>query len=487
VPARASIAQLASVSVPMLFKEAVDAVSAVATNPAVAAPVGILLGYGAARAASGLFGEARSAVFSTVAHSAIRKMSVQVFEHLHNLDHHFHLTRQTGALSRAIDRGSRGINFVLTSMLFNIFPTALELAMVSALLVHQCGWSYAGVTVGTIGVYTWFTLAVTSKRVAIRKEMNQKDNEANNRVIDSLINFETVKYFNNEKLEVQRYDESLRGYERAAVKTAESLAWLNFGQGAIFTAGMTAMMIMAAHDITAGLMSVGSLVMVNGLLFQMSFPLHFLGTVYREMRQSLIDMELMFRLTSNKPSVTDHAASVDLPADKPYTIEFDDVHFRYDDERAILNGVTFTVPAGKTVAIVGPSGCGKSTIMRLVYRFYDVDQGAIRVNGVDVRDIRVASLRSRIGVVPQDTVLFNNTIFYNIAYGDPSAPRSDVVAAAAAAQIGKVIESFPGGYDTPVGERGLMMSGTPCARASACACVRGCACVRALARASVPR
>eukprot|EP01132_Coremiostelium_polycephalum_P005375 gene5375-6707_t len=452
-------AKILTVQVPFIFKEIVDRLTPVIGQPEIVTiPLGMLLAYGVVRVASNGFQELRSTIFSKVAHNAIRHVTTTTFKHLHSLDLSFHLSRQTGSLSRIIDRGSRGINFLLNSMLFNVVPTAFEIALVCSVMYFKLGWEYSAVSLATIGAYTYFTLKVTKWRTQFRKKMNSMDNEASNKMMDSLLNFETVKYFNNDKVEVEHYHNYLKEYDAASLKTTSSLSFLNFGQSFIFSSSICALMIMVAHGISAGTMTVGDLVLVNGLLFQISLPLNFLGTVYREIKQSLVDMDHLFSLLNLKPKIKDNENSKDLEF-KNGTIVFNDVSFGYNESKNVLNNVSFECEGGKRVALVGTSGSGKSTILRLLYRFYDVNNGSIEIDGQDIRDIKLESLRQQISVVPQDTVLFNDTIYYNIAYGNLNATKEQVYEAAKLAHIHEVILNMTDGYDTVVGERGLKLSG----------------------------
>lgn len=459
-----------NVTVPFFFKEIVDFLNKNAKvndfgdstqDKLLIVLVAMIIGYGAARASASLFGELRSAIFATVAQSSVTKLATQVFRHLHKLDLNFHLNRQTGALSKAIDRGTRGISFVLSALVFNIAPTAVEVLMVSGILYHNFGIKYALVSIGCITGYAIFTFAITQWRTKFRISMNKAENEAGNKAIDSLINYETVKYFDNDEYEVKRYQESLKKYEISAIKTSTSLATLNFGQNAIFSAGLTGIMVLAGYGVMNGEMTVGDLVMCNGLLFQLSLPLNFLGTVYREVRQSIMDMQNMFDLTSIEPAVKN--PSINAPnliiSPTTSTIVFDKVKFQYDEGRQLFSELSFEIPASKKIAIVGGSGSGKSTIVRLLYRFYDPIEGKILINNQDIKNVSLESLRKSIGVVPQDTTLFNDTILYNIHYGNFKSSLEDVYNVAKISDLHETITRMPKQYNTLVGERGLKLSG----------------------------
>ena len=454
------LAKLANLTVPLVLGWAVDTLSNLEGQMDLlfGIPIAALAAYGLARLSYIVFNEIRDAVFSKVSQHAVRQVAIKVFNHLHALSIRFHLERKTGALNRFIDRGTTGIQFLLSFVAFNILPTLFEVLLVCGILWYLYGISYALVTAVTIGIYVWLTFGITAWRIRIRRKMNDAENEASTRQVDSLLNFETVRYFNNESHELTRVDEALKTYEQAAVKSRESLSLLNVSQAAVVISGITIMLIMAALNIRNGTMTVGGFVVVNTYLMQLSIPLNFLGTVYREIRQALVDMENMFTLLEEVPEIKD------LPGAQPLSsprgdIRFTDVHFGYDAQRVILHGISFQVKAGEKVAIVGPTGAGKSTISRLLLRFYDPNSGRIAVDGLDLQEITQASLRDAIGVVPQDTVLFNDTIYYNIAYGDPSADEQHIYEAARTARIHDFISQLPSGYQTRVGERGLKLSG----------------------------
>jgi ATP-binding cassette, subfamily B, heavy metal transporter len=453
--------RLINIAVPFLYRHAVDALAPTkrpSIGTAVAIPVAAIVAYGFARVMSQGFTELRDAVFAKVGQRAVRQIALMAFRHVHTLSLRFHLERRTGGLSRAIERGVAGINFLFTFLLFNIAPTLFEIVLVCAILWRLFGWLYAAVTLATILGFAAFTFTVTDWRVRFRREMNEANSEANTKAVDGMLNFETVKYFANEEHEVLRYDAALRVYERAAVRSETTLALLNLGQGTIAATGLILLMLMAGHAVAAARMTVGDFVMINAYVIQLSLPLNFLGVVYRNIKQSLTDLEQMMALLAIMPEILDRNGAPALQVRHGH-LAFRGVDFGYDPRRPILRDVDFTVPAGTTVALVGPSGAGKSTIARLIFRFWDVDAGAIEIDGQDIRNVTQDSLRRAIGVVPQDTVLFNDTIQYNIGYGRPGATFGEIQKAARLARIDDFIASLPDGYDTIVGERGLKLSG----------------------------
>ncbi|MBV1868630.1 MAG: ABC transporter ATP-binding protein/permease [Marinosulfonomonas sp.] len=454
------VAKLVSVGTPFFYKAAVDILSGDATGAQLLTygAVGLTVAYGLARLMNVGLQQLRDVIFARVGQRALRMLALETFEHIHALSMRYHITRKTGGLSRIVERGVKGVEFLLRFMLFNIGPLILELAMIAIVLFVVFDVSYLAVVVVTIALYVWFTFKVTEWRVKIRKEMNDQDTDANQKAIDSLLNFETVKYFGAEKREASRYDGAMERYVAAALKTSYSLAFLNFGQSVLITGGLVAVMVMAALGVERGELTVGDFVMVNAYMIQITMPLNFLGTVYREIRQALVDMAEMFNLLEQPSEVNDKPDAPDLDV-QGGAVLLDNVVFGYDAERPILKGISLDIQPGQTVAIVGPSGSGKSTIGRLLFRFYDVLDGALRIDGQDVRDVTQVSLHGAIGVVPQDTVLFNDTIRYNIAYGRPEASQKEIEGAAAAAEIHDFIVSLPEGYETQVGERGLKLSG----------------------------
>ncbi len=448
------LAKAAGVTVPIFFKHVVDALD----GKTVLFPAMLLAGYGLLRFFNTLFGELRDAVFAKVTQRAIRRVARKVFDHLHGLSLRFHLERQTGGMSRDIERGTRGISFLLNFMLFNIIPTLVEIGLVAVILLTKYDAWFAILICATLFIYIAFTLAITEWRMSFRRTMNEMDSQANTRAIDSLLNYETVKYFSNESFESSRYDQNLQSWELAAVRNQTSLAWLNAGQSAIIAIGITLLMWLAAKGVVEKRMTIGDLVLVNAYMLQLYMPLNFLGFVYREIRHSLADMERMFSLLDEHAEIRDSEDAIDLVASGA-AVRFEHVDFSYEKSRPILFDIDFEIPAGKTVAVVGHSGSGKSTLARLLYRFYDVDRGSIVIDGQDIRKVTQQSLRHAIGIVPQDTVLFNDTIYYNIAYGRLDAGREEVLEAAKAAHIHEFISSLPLGYETMVGERGLKLSG----------------------------
>ena len=451
-------AKVAVVYVPLFYRDAVDALDVGQDAAVLVLPVGLILAYGGARVLSLAFGELRDALFAKVGQRAIRTIALQVFRHLHAMSLGFHLSRQTGGLSRSMERGTKAIETLLRFSLFSIVPTVLELTLVFVILWQALDIWVALVTVVMVVIYIAYTMLVTEWRIKFRRAMNEEDSRANTRAIDSLLNYETVKYFGNEEHEARRYDSAMRGYEKASTRSQTSLALLNVGQAVIISLGLTAVMLMTASGIISGTLTIGTFVMANTYLMQLYQPLGFFGFVYREIKQALIDMEKMFELMGERIQVAD-APDARLLAVDGGEVSFENVQFGYDARRAILKGVSFRVPAGKTVAVVGSSGSGKSTIGRLLYRFYDVAGGAVRIEGQDIREVTQASLRDAIGVVPQDTVLFNETIYYNIAYGKSGATPAEIEHAARMAHVHDFIIAMPDGYQTLVGERGLKLSG----------------------------
>ncbi len=471
-------AKMANVSVPLLLKQLVDTMNpkgGVDARALLVVPVALLFGYGLLRLSTTLFAELRELIFAKATEGASRTISLQVFRHLHALSLRFHLERQTGGLTRDIERGTRAVNSLISYSLYSIFPTLIEVAMVLTLLAVKFDLWFAGITVVALAFYITFTVTVTEWRTKFRKEMNELDSKAHSRAIDSLLNYETVKYFNNEEFEARRYDENLERYRRAAVKSQSTLSLLNTGQQLIIASGLVAMLWRATQGVVDGRMTLGDLVMVNAFMIQLYIPLGFLGVLYREIKQSLTDLDKMFTLMEREREIADVPGALPLALDeachcgpdpqsipishRKASVTFNHVSFAYDPARPILHDISFEIPAGKTVAVVGPSGSGKSTLARLMFRFYDVQQGQILIAGQDIKQVTQASVRQAIGIVPQDTVLFNDTVEYNIAYGQPGATRQQVEEAARAAHIHGFINATPKGYDTMVGERGLKLSG----------------------------
>ena len=458
------LAKIVTVLVPYSYKWATDALVTPVPDgglglPAFATvPVMLVIAYGFGRVMMMVLNQIRDALFAKVGQHAVRQLAYRTFVHMHRLSLRFHLQRRTGGLSRIIERGTKGIESIVRFTILNTIPTILEFGLMAVVVAYQFDLSYVGVMAVTVWLYVWFTVRASDWRISIRREMNESDTDANSKAIDSLLNFETVKYFGNETMEAQRFDRSMQRYESAAVKTWTSLAYLNIGQAAVFSVGMIVCMVFSANAVLAGTQTIGDFVMINALLIQLSIPLNFIGFVYREIKQGLADIETMFDLLDLEAEI------VDRPDAKPLVvadgaISFEDVVFHYDANRKILKGISFEVPAGKTVAIVGPSGAGKSTISRLLFRFYDITSGSIRIDGQDISAVTQESLRQAIGMVPQDTVLFNDTVAYNIRYGRVDASEEDVRAAADMAQISHFIETLPDGFNTEVGERGLKLSG----------------------------
>jgi ABC-type transport system involved in Fe-S cluster assembly fused permease/ATPase subunit len=449
-------AKLANVGVPLILKEVVDSLDA--QTAVLVLPLALLAAYGILRFSTTLFAELRDVVFVRVTQRAIRRVALTVFRHMHSLSLRFHLERHTGGVSRDIERGTRGISTLLTYMLFSIVPVILEFSLVAAILLTKFDWRFAAVTFVAVVIYIAFSVSITEWRMDIRRQANELDSKANTRAIDSLLNYETVKYFNNEEYEARRYDENLQKYESAAVKNEASLGLLNIGQSLIIAVAVTLLMVLAARGVVAKTLTLGDLVLVNGLLIQLYIPLNFLGMVYREIKQALADMDRMFRLLTQDREIADRPGAKPLAAGNA-AVRFEHVDFSYEPKRQILFDVSFAIPAGTKVAVVGHSGSGKSTLARLLFRFYEVGAGRATVNGLDIRDLTQSSLRAAIGIVPQDTVLFNDTILYNIHYGRPQAPLEEVFDAAKAAHIHEFIESLPDKYESRVGERGLKLSG----------------------------
>lgn len=457
------VAKIVTVLVPFLYKYATDALAGNSGEvaflpPFLLAPVMLVIAYGGGRVLMIGFTQLRDGLFARVSQHAVRSLARKTFMHMHDLSLRFHLQRRTGGLSRIIERGTKGIETVVRFTILSSFPTALEFIFMAGIVGYNFDWTYLAVIVGMIVLYVVFTIKASDWRIAIRRQMNRSDTDANSKAVDSLLNYETVKYFGNEQMETERFDRSMQGYEQAAIKTSTSLSWLNFGQTLIFSAGLVTCMAMSARAVMAGTQTLGDFVLINALLMQLYLPLNFIGSIYREIKQGFVDIESMFNLLEVPAEVTDKPGAPDIRIDDA-TIRFENVRFHYDDTRAILKGIDLEVPAGRTVAIVGPSGAGKSTISRLLFRFYDVTGGRITIDGQDIRDVTQASVRRAIGMVPQDTVLFNESIAYNIRYGRPDATEEEVRQAADMAQISDFIKSLPEGFDTEVGERGLKLSG----------------------------
>ncbi len=457
------LAKLVLMLVPFFFKWATDMLAGKGELPEalpvfLLTPVMLVIAYNVVRLAQWGFNQLRDALFARVGQNAVRQLAFKTFVHMHNLSLRFHLERKTGGLSRIIERGIKGIETIVRFTILNTAPTILEFALAAIIFAVAYGFSYVSVIAITVAAYTWYTVRASDWRIAIRREMNNSDTDANTKAVDSLLNFETVKYFNNERMEAERFDQAMARYENAATRTWTSLGWLNFGQGAIFGIGMTIVMIMSAREVMAGTQTLGDFIFINAMLMQLSIPLNFIGFLYREIRQGLTDIEQMFDLLDVEEEIADRPGAGQLGVTSG-AVRFDNVRFGYEPEREILKGVSFEVPAGKTVAIVGPSGAGKSTISRLLFRFYDVGEGRILIDDQDIRDVTQQSLRAAIGMVPQDTVLFNDTIAYNIRYGRTDASNAEVAEASDLAQIGDFIKALPDGYETMVGERGLKLSG----------------------------
>jgi ATP-binding cassette subfamily B protein len=458
------VAKVITLAVPISYKAVVDLLTGEASGKEITAvglaavPAFLIIAYGVGRVLMVLFSQFRDIWFTVVAQNAVRQLAKRTFRHLHALSLRFHLERRTGGLNRVIERGVTGVDTIVRMAVLNSIPTAVELLMISGLVAYYFGWVYVLVVFVTVGLYVWFTFWASELRIGIRRDMNESDTEAHSKVVDSLLNYETVKYFGNEDLEARRFDASMARYEKAAIRTYTSLGVLNTGQAVIFTGGLVACMLLAARDVAAGVLTIGGFVMINAILMQLYLPLNFMGMVYREIKQGLIDIETMFALLHEPPEI------VDRPGAKPLVvrngaIKFENVYFSYDPERQILKNISFEVPAGRMVAIVGPSGAGKSTISRILFRFYELSGGRVLIDGQNISDVTQASLRAAIGMVPQDTVLFNDTIEYNVRYGRPQASEREVRNAARLAQIHEFIMTLPQGYDALVGERGLKLSG----------------------------
>ena len=454
-------AKLANVGVPMLLKELVDAMSLRPGDPRtlLVVPVALLLTYGGLRLATSAFTELRELVFAKATQGAARSIALQTFEHLHSLSLRFHLARQTGGMTRDIERGVRGIESLISYSLYSIVPTLLEVALVLTILAVKFDAWFAWITITALALYIFFTVRITEWRTQFRRQANEFDSAAHTKAIDSLLNYETVKYFGNEAFEASRYDENLERLRRARLKAQTTLSLLNTGQQLIIALALVAMLWRATQGVVDGRMTLGDLVMINGFMIQLYIPLNFLGVLYREIKQSLTDLDKMFTLMDREREVADRPGAQPLALQGAPEVRFEDVHFAYEADRPILHGISFTIPAGKTVAVVGPSGSGKSTLARLLFRFYDIQQGAVRIAGQDIREVQQASVRRAMGIVPQDTVLFNDTVAYNIAYGRPGASQAEIEDAARAARIHDFITSTPKGYATMVGERGLKLSG----------------------------
>jgi len=452
-------AKISNVGVPILLKHLIDNMTLTTTQTVIAVPVALLIGYGLLRLSVSGFTELRELVFAEATQGAARRIALQTFEHLHALSLRFHLERQTGGMSRDIERGVRGIESLISYSLYSIVPTLIEVFLVLTILGVQFDKWYAVITLTALTIYIYFTVTVTEWRTHFRRQANEFDSAAHSRAIDSLLNYETVKYFGNESFEASRYDESLDKLRRARVKAQTSLSALNTGQQLIIAIALVAMLWRATEGVVAGIMTLGDLVMINAFMIQLYIPLNFLGVIYREIKQSLTDLDRMFKLLEKEREIADQPNAPILQLPSSPCVTFNQVDFSYDNNRPILNNICFEIPIGKTVAVVGPSGSGKSTLARLMFRFYDINNGGIQINGQDIRHVTQSSLRQSIGIVPQDTVLFNDTVYYNIAYGNPSASREEVEAAAKAARIHDFIVSTPLGYETRVGERGLKLSG----------------------------